>query len=175
MPNPFAAPRVTRRPSAPQSLSQLEQFVVRLRAIGATDEEVETVRQTWDDLSDDWTVADRTKLTRLSDEQLRDELVATRAEYQHDTTTEQQQDATDAATFQQKVRAEAAEVIGRNIGAVLQWVGTDPIRAIVILELEQSEHGAARKGIIEPLTELVAGDDPDGIPVQYAGERPVES
>lgn len=171
MGNPFAS-RVRRTTTEPQSLSELEQFVARLRGLGATDEEIDTVRVTWDDLDDTWTAEDRRNLTRLPDEDLRAELVATRDEYRHDTTDETEQAASDAASFLQQQRAEAAAVITRPIPEVLRWVGDDVGRAIVVLELETSESGGQRKGIVGPLTDLAAGDDPDGIPVEFVGETP---
>lgn len=170
MANPFSS-RVKRTAPA-QSASELDQFLNRLRGLGASDDELETVRTTWDDFDDGWTLEDRRRLTVLDDEALAHELAATRAEYEHDTTDETTQAATDAASFQAAQRAEAAEIIVKPIGAVLAWVGTDVGRAIAILDLEQSDNGAKRKGIVGPLTELIAGPDP-GEPTQFAGDRPL--
>lgn len=170
MPNPFAA-RVKRQTTEAQSLSPLEQFVGRIQLLGATDEEIAQVRETWDELDEQWTAEDRDNLANLSDDDLRAELLATREEYDHATTTEDEQDQRDAATWLEQVRAEAAEVIGQNVGQVLGWVGEDAGRALAILELEQSESGAKRKGVVEPLTEMVAGET-TGIPVEFVGEVP---
>lgn len=169
--SPFAA-RVKRTGTEPQSLSELDQFISRLRGLSATDEEIESVRSTWDDLDDGWTAEDRRHLARLPDDELRAELVATREEYDHATTTETEQETLDTAGFLEQQRAEAAAVITKAIGPVLEWVGEDVARAIAILELEQSESGAKRKGIVEPLTALVDGGDDGGIPVEFVGETP---
>lgn len=171
MGNPFAA-RVSR--TGTESLSELEQFVVRLRALGASDEEIATVRSTWDDLEDGWTEADRTSLTLLPDDELRAELIATRDEYVHDTTDTVQQEAIDATTFAAQVAAEAGEVVKRNVGLVLEWVGEDVGRAIAILDLELGDHGGKRTTLVEPLRALIDPPDDGGVPVTYVGDRATE-
>ena len=70
MGNPYAS-RVSRHAATPETVGELDQFLGRLRALGATDEEVATVRDTWDDLDPDWTAEQRTALTLLPDDELR--------------------------------------------------------------------------------------------------------
>ena len=169
MGSPFAA-RVKR--TTRESLSELEQFVVRLRQLGATDDEIQTTRDSWDELDDEWTAHDRTSLTLASDEQLRAELGALRAEFQHDTTDETQQEAIDAASFAARTAEVAASMVKQGVGQILEWVGEDVGRAIAILALEVGPNGGKRKTLVPALEQLIAGPDDGGIPVTYVGDQP---
>lgn len=169
MGNPYA-PRVSRTASVPETPSELASFVHRLQMLGATPEELAVVGDTWDDLDDDWTAEQRSALTRLSDDELRAELRATREEYRHDTRTEGEQEALDATGYVEQMRAQAAEEVKKPVPQVLAWVDDDPVRAIAVLDLENGPDGAQRKTLVEPLQELVAGDDPEGIEVEVLGE-----
>lgn len=77
-------PRRTNRSGEPRS--ELAGFVIRLRQIGATDDEIAATVKTWDDFDDDWTPAARADMVRWSDVRLRDEIAALRAEYAEHTT-----------------------------------------------------------------------------------------
>lgn len=160
MPNPYAA-RVSR--SAPQSVSELDQFVGRLRSLGATPDEIVTVRETWDAFDTDWTPERRGIFVRLPDDALRAELLATRQDFDHDTRTEQEQGAVDAAGHVARVHRDAADVIGRSVGEVLGWVGADAIRAMAVLDLELGPDGGGRKTLVKPLEAML---DPDAAGVQ---------
>jgi hypothetical protein len=156
--NPFVA-RVRRVVAHPQRLSELDQFAARLAAVGATAEEIATVRETWDEFDADWTLERRTALTRLPDPELRAEVVATRQEYAHDTTSDDEQAAQDGATLWERTLTDAAGVIGKTIPEVVAWVGSDQIRAMAAVELESGEHGAGRKTLLAALRPLIEGDD----------------
>lgn len=166
MGNPYA-PRVNRQASIAETVSELDQFLGRLRALGATDDEIDTVRDTWDDLDPEWTAEQRTALTLLPDDDLRAELVATREEYRHDTRTEEDQAEIDASSHLAAVRREAADLIGRSVGYIRGWVGEDAVRAIAVLDLELGPDGARRITLTKPLQALVDPAATDsGIPVE---------
>lgn len=160
MPNPFA-PRVSRR-TQPEAVSQLDGFLERMRLLGATDEEVASVRDSWDDFSDGWTVEARDQLLAWDDEKLRDELLALRGEHREATTTEDDDLAAAADSAVQAARDEAHEQIGKPVAAVLEWVGTDALRAIAILDLETGPDGAERKTLVEPLRSMLEPANPEG-------------
>lgn len=164
MGDPYA-PRVKRTASEPEAISELDQFVTRLQLLGATDEEIATVRSTWDDLDEEWTVDQRTALTLLPDDELRAELLATREEYRHDTRTETEQASVDTADALTQARAWASDIIGQPVAKVLAAVGEDIYRAMAVLDLELADDGAHRKTLVEPLQAMVAGE-----PVEILGE-----
>lgn len=163
--NPYA-PRVSRTTSVPEQESELDGFVRRLRNLGATDEEVAVVRETWDELDENFTIEQRTAVTLMGDDELRAELEATREEYRHDTRTETEQGDVDAAAYQAQLRADASEWIGQPVKKVLDRIGDDVVLALVVLSLETGPDGASRKSLVGPLEKLVAGSDPAGIPVE---------
>lgn len=157
MGDPYA-PRVSRSVSEPEAIGELDQFVTRLQLLGATDEEIATVRTTWDDLDEEWTVDQRTALTLLPDDELRAELLATREEYRHDTRTETEQAEVDTTDAMTQAHARAADIIGQPVAKVLEAVGEDVYRAMAVLDMELAETGAQRKTLVEPLRAMVAGE-----------------
>lgn len=165
MGNPYAA-RVSRHAAIAETVGELDQFLGRLRALGATDDEIATVRDTWDELDPEWTAEQRTALTLLPDDELRAELVATREEYRHDTRTEQDQADIDASTHLAAVRREAADLIGRSVAHIRGWVGEDAVRAIAVLDLEMGPDGARRVTLMKPLQEILDPAPTEGIPVE---------
>lgn len=72
----------TRRAPRPDDL---DAFCRRLRACGATPDEIAATVTSWDDFSGDWTPAARAQMVRWSDGRIITELAAIRAEY-HDHT-----------------------------------------------------------------------------------------
>lgn len=157
-----------RNASSGEVRTELQQFTQRLRDLGATPDEVDPVLATWDDLDADdatadegeappWTAARRTALVNAPDAELLGLILAARDEYTYATTTEGE--AADAERQAQlaAVAADAAGVIGRSVGDVLAWVGTDADRATAVLALETAEGaGANRKTLVGPLQEQVA-------------------
>lgn len=155
MPNPFA-PRRHRRAEVPEQLSELEQFLGRMRQVGATDDEVAEFAAGWDEFDDDWTPAKRTAVLGWSDEQLHENLVAVRAEYAEHTTTEAEA-AQQAAEHDAALQARQAEgIIGRPVGEVLAWVGTDPVRAEAVRTLETGPNGGNRKTLLAGIDKALA-------------------
>ena len=123
MMDPYA-PKGWPRDTAPETRSKKHDFELRLRQLGATDEEIaETVGVWGDDPEDD------ERLFNLNDIQLRGEIVSVRTEYQHDTT--------EAAP--DELRVEAADRIGGTINEIMEWVGTDRSKAAAVLRLEPAD------------------------------------
>lgn len=158
--------------------TELDQFVARLRDLGATPDEIEPVVASWDDLDPadtevvegevpPWTAERRTALVNAPDAELEGLLQAARDEYALGTTTEA--DAAEAARKRQlaALQARAAEVVGKPVAQVLEWVGTSTDRATAVLELETAKgEGANRKTLVAPLRELL--DEPAPAPAPTA-------
>lgn len=157
MPNP-KAPRRSRTSS--EALSPLDQFVVRLRALGAGQDEIDAVVENWDRFDDGWTPELQAEMVATPDSVLAAELVRVRTEYADQLRTEQE--AADAAWLAELevARSEVQQVIGGNVQRVLDWVDGNPVRAQAALELElQTEQ--QRKTVVEPLQALVAPGEPE--------------
>lgn len=196
MPDPYA-PKGWPRQVASERRTELDQFVARLTELGAQPDEVQLVRDSWDDLDPDdstdpeaFTAARRAELVRMPDAQLRGLLADSRDEHTLGTTTEEEAEAhRQMAEYRQAYR-EAAERIGGNVDSVLAWVADDPVRAEAVLELEEGPDGAARKTLVGPLRDLLdqeaatdataaaagpdsgAGPDvPDGAPEAHSDDQ----
>lgn len=66
---------------ASERQSDLDHFLQRLRALGASRGEMKTVIETWDTFDDDWTPQRRAEVVRSSDSVLRRMLEERRAEF----------------------------------------------------------------------------------------------
>lgn len=160
MPDPYAPkgwPRVNSETRSP-----LEHFVVRLRELGASDDEVSAVVDTWDDFDADphapeaWTHAQRAKVMRLGDNELRQMIVDGRREYAYSTTTQEEADRKAEKQAQHRAMSEVQERIDGSVAAVLAWVGEDRIRATAALAAER-EGGAPRKTLVAGLEDVLRG------------------
>lgn len=137
-----------------ERLAPLDAFVRRLEVLGATADEIESVRSSWDDLDDEWTEAERDAVRRAPDGQLRRMLDDLRAEhYEH--THDEEQEAEDDRRLRYALLLEDAGVKSEQaIPLVLEWVGDDRDRAEAMLAVEQG--GQQRKGILEPMQAMLA-------------------
>ena len=142
--------------------SPLDDFLDRLRQLGATPDEMDAVARTWDQLDPDdspdpdaWTRARREEVRRAGDDYLRALILEGRAEYEYGTTTEKDAAAKAAHAAYAAALAEAQGRIGGTVPAVLAWVGDDPLRAEAVLHLETLPEGANRKSLAAPLRDLV--------------------
>lgn len=162
--DPFAAqgePRV-----APQSDSELEGFVERLRQLGATDDELAQVRDGWDDFDDPtdpdatWTPEKRYLFVRLSDRHLLEAIRGPRHEYEYATHDEDEQGQLDAERAYIAAKGEAFARLGGNVGSIIDWVVTDTVRAQAVIDAEHeaaaSEQRDTRKTLLEALEPLAA-------------------
>lgn len=161
MPDPYAA-KGWPREVASESRTELDQFVSRLVDLGAQPDEVQLVRDSWDDLDPDddtdpdaFTTARRAELVRMPDDKLLALLHASREEHELGTTTEEEAEAARAEAQYRVAVAEAHERIGGNVDSVLAWVADDPVRAEAVLDLETGPDGADRKTLVGPLRDLL--------------------
>lgn len=159
-PDPYQArgyPRVNSETRSP-----LEQFVTRLRELGATEDEVSAVVDTWDDFDPDphapeaWTHAQRAKVAALGDNELRQMIVDGRREYEIGTTTEEEAARKAAKNAELRAMSEAQGRIDGTISAILAWVGDDKVRAMAALAAER-EGGAPRKTLVSKLEDVLSG------------------
>lgn len=158
MPDPFQArgwPRINRETRTP-----LENFVVRLRALGATPDEVDAVVASWDDVEDErdaagdptaWTAKRRDEVARLPDPQLRAMIEDGRQEYAYGTTTQEEADRQAALARERRTHTEAAERVHGTVSSIMAWVGDDPLRALAIRDLEFGPDGGNRKTLLTAL------------------------
>jgi hypothetical protein len=137
-----------------ETRSPLEQFTMRLRELGATDDEVSTVIASWDDIDEEWTPAERTRVANLGDNELRAMIVDGRREYEYSTTTQEEADRKAAKARELRAMDEAQNRIDGSVAAILAWVGDDKVRAQAALSVEK-EGGAPRKTLVAALTELI--------------------
>lgn len=139
MANPYKGSGPTRR--AHESVSELDQFVGRLRRLGATDDEVAQVVEGWDRFDEDWTPRRRREFVRASDAEIVADLAALRAEY-------------GGGTGDGGVAGEAARVVDQTAAKVLAWVDGDPVRARAVLPFERMQPDGGRKTLIAALVKI---------------------
>lgn len=160
MPDPYSArgwPRVNTEMRSP-----LDQFIDRLRQLGATDEEVDDVLATWDDFDSDphapeaWTHAQRARVLAMGDNELRALIESGRQEYAYATTTEDEAAEQGARRARQRAATEAEDRINGNVAGILAWVGDDPVRATAVYSLEKASP-SPRKTLLEPLEGILDG------------------
>jgi hypothetical protein len=129
---------------------------MRLRELGATDDEVSAVVDTWDDVDDEWTPAERARVAGLGDNELRAMIVDGRREYAIGTTTQEEADRRAAKAAELRAMTEAQGRIDGKVPAILAWVGDDKVRAQAALAAEQ-EGGAPRKTLVAGLEDVLNG------------------
>jgi hypothetical protein len=145
-----------------ETRSPLEHFVVRLRELGATEDEVSAVVETWDQFDPDphapeaWTHAQREAVMRLGDNELRQMIVDGRREYAYSTTTQEEADRKAAKAAELRAMNEAQVRIDGSVASVMAWVGDDVVRAMAALAAER-EGGAPRKTLVARLEDLLRG------------------
>lgn len=159
-PDPYAPKGYPRINS--ETRSPLEQFIMRLRELGATEDEVSAVVETWDQFDSDphapeaWTHAQRARVMALGDNELRAMIVDGRREYEFSTTTQEEADRKAAKAREIRAMSEARDRIDGTIAAILAWVGDDKIRAQAALSAER-EGGAPRKTLVTKLEDVLRG------------------
>jgi hypothetical protein len=158
VPDPYQAKGYPRINS--ETRSPLEQFITRLRELGATEDEVSAVVDTWDDFDPDpnapeaWTHAQRARVAALGDNELRAMIVDGRREFVYSTTTQEDADRRAAKAAELRAMTEAQGRIDGKVPAILAWVGDDKVRAQATLAAEQ-EGGAPRKTLVAGLEEVL--------------------
>lgn len=142
-------PRPTRR--SHEVMSDRTYAEVRLRRLGASDEEVTAFLGSWDDFDDQWTPESRAAWLRSADADLLAELAAVRLEYHLGTHTEEESELLERAQRVARLTSTAAQVVTGPVRTVLDWVGIDPERAEAALAVEDSDAGARRTTLIKAL------------------------
>lgn len=155
MPNPKAGKRRVR--GTGERLDPLEGFVRRLEVIGATDDEISAVRESWNDFDDQWTAAERDAVRRAPDTDLRRMLDDLRAEHFDHTHDEDEEAELLRQAEYAALLVEAGEKSEQAIPIVLEWVGDDRTRAEAMLAVELT--GQQRKGVVDPLRAMLAPVD----------------
>lgn len=131
-----------------ETRSPRDEFIERLAYLGATPDEIEAVRQNWD--NPDWD--NRDEVIRFSDAELRADLVELRKEYELSTKTDEE--IADAALAE--ARREAFTRKDASVAALVAWVGDDESRAQAVLELE-GERPVPRTTLIAQLDPVARG------------------
>lgn len=169
MPHPRRSDSLRRQPTKRVTASErrdgLDQFLTRLRELGAAADEVQMVAEGWDDLDPDgtpdqdghpaWTRQRRAEMANLSDTELRSMILASREEYEVGTTTEEEQEARARQARMAAAASEAQARIGGSVASVLAWVADDVDRAEAVVALETNPDGAQRVTLLRPLNELI--------------------
>lgn len=157
-----------RRPIVSESMSHGEQLALRMTMLGATDEEVAEFRRSWE--QDEWNPGEREQLIGLGDQQLRESILAVRAENDFHSQTPDEAAAIQAQQMRDQYLSElSGEAYERTtsgtVDDVLAWVGDDLDRAGCVLEWETKAE-APRKTLVGPLLSMLGGPDeesgPDG-------------
>lgn len=166
----FTGTSGTRRTSGSERLTPLAQFAARLRAAGATTEEVGSVVDVWDSTN----VDERAWAAHVTDVELRAEIARVRAEHRAHTGVEIEPaqppaegvavglvapdeggstsvGASDASPLS------SVPVYATTVAKVLAWVGRDPERARVALDTERRRAEGQRSSLVERLQRIVDG------------------
>lgn len=149
MPDPFAARGPVR--VASERKSDLESFVERIRRLGAGSAEIAAVREHWDDFNDDWTPERRDATVRLNDAELLAEVRAAADEYDHDTTDDDELAERVDRIVEHDAFDVAPAVLAGTVAQVIARAEHDDAFAYAAVELEFSDDGARRKGILAAL------------------------
>lgn len=144
MSDPWSA-KSSRRSNEMQD--DLDNVVMRLRRMGATEDEVDALRSGWDSFDEDWTPERRAAFIAAPDSSIVEDLRAVREEWA----------AMDPGTLTGVASPTLDEVMGGTIPVVLAWVGDDPARAAAALAFEAGPNGSARIRLIQRLDGIVDG------------------
>ena len=123
-----------------------DDFLMRLRDLGATQDEIDTEAEAWGkDPGED------VLLVAMSNENLRAEILAVRAEDDVHHHTEQEAAEDLAKVRRESVLVQAVGHMGGTVSQILEWVGNDLERSIAVEELERSDQGANRVTLLRQL------------------------
>lgn len=159
--------------SAPESRTKLDQFLARMRDLGADYDELTAAADAWglDDETDE-------RLLYMGDRELRAEILAVRREYELGTTSEEELAAQEQAREIKRAVLEASERVGGTIPSIMAWVGDDPVRASVVRVAETSDDGANRSTLIKKLDKLLgtskAPEGPSGVATHAPETSPAQ-
>lgn len=146
--------RTPRAEAAPtgEVAAPLDQYLTRLRRLGATPDELETARVGWDLLDEDWTEDRRRFLSTASDTVLLGELLKARTEYHQATTTEEEDRVDDLLNMEGRARAAAMDVVTGTVADVLEWLravtGDEADARAYAVKAAEEGSGNPRKGVL---------------------------
>lgn len=174
MSDPYA-PKGWPRETAAEVRGPLEEFLMRLAELGATQDELDQVAEAWDELDPDecddpdcWTAAKRDSMRYAGDDELTALLERARTEYEVGTTTEEEAEAAAFRAELDDTIEDAREHIEDSVPKILEWIGDDPMRARAVVIIE-TENGTVdgRTTLTGPAQAIYAPDgaievDPDG-------------
>lgn len=154
-PNPYKSRKPIR--VARESVSELDQFLGRLRRLGLDEDGLADVAAHWDDFDDDWTPERRRMFVRFPDARLREMIDAVDDEFDIGTISEDDALSDQVDAEYAAAKADALGRMGDTIPGIVEWVAADPVRARATLDLETLPEGANRKTLVEKL-ETIIGD-----------------
>lgn len=146
--DPYAPVSSRPPPAVPERESERQSFLRRLRLLGATEDEMATTAQSWDDMDETWTAARRSHLVSASDEELRAELRAVREEYAVGVTDETEAERQEQERAYSRALAGVPGRMGASVRDLVEWVDGDPARAHVVFTLESSPEGQRRSSLL---------------------------
>lgn len=163
MPDPYAPKRTQ---TASETQSPLDYVCDRLGRLGASPDEVEAVREAWDD--PEWPVEERAALVHVSDSELVAELITARRDTEFHSLTPGEQTVLDGLReFDDAVAAveeDAYKVTEGSVADVLAWVRTSgderAVRAAAAHRWEQ--RGRGRRSALTALYGIVESEGPEG-------------
>lgn len=136
-----------------ETLAVLDQFLGRLRILGATVDELAAVVDGWDQFDEEWTPEYRHRLAVAPDLDLLAHLRAIRDEHHAHTTTEEEAELERLLAIEGAAKGAAVDVLdGGTVADVVAWVkaadGDDRLaRAYAVELLEAADR--KRKGILD--------------------------
>lgn len=159
--------------SAPESRTNQDQFLARMRDLGASYDELAAAADAWGlDAEED------ERLLYMGDRELRAEIVAVRREYDLGTTSEEELAAQEKAREYKRAVLEASERVGGTIPSIMAWVGDDPVRARVVHVAETSPDGANRSTLLKKLDKILGPSkplqSPSGVSTYAPGTDPAQ-
>lgn len=180
---PETAPPTAHHPAAGagtrrETLTELDQFLVRLARLGATADELEAVTTGWDTFDAEWTPEYRRRLALAPDAELTAHLEAIRAEHHENTTTDEEAELERLEALEKAEHEGALGILeAGHVAEVVGWVkagDTDEqrqARAFAVYHLEGADDGRARKGVLEATAadaaawneRMIAAEDAAGV------------
>lgn len=168
----------TRRVVESESVSHVDTLAERMTLLGATADEVETFRRSWED--DEWNPGEREQLIGMSDAQLGESIGAVREENDYHSQTPDEADALAAelarAEYLEALKVEAYDHQStEGVDDILAWVNSPDVdvdlpdelasaiadRAEAVLVWEQ-QADRPRTTLVGPLQALLTHDDDQG-------------
>lgn len=158
----FTSRQGSRRRTTSETVSRLDSFVRRLRIAGASDDEVSSFVEAWDETDEGWIIT-KAQLLRLSDADLKALIEHARREHYEHTHTDDEEAADVRRAAYAAAEADWA-TLGHPLkaGEVITWVGHDTVRATLAYEaeLERPDQRVTVVRYLQPLVETEPRPEP---------------